>query len=59
MGRAIVMSVAKELSVWIEDTLPIYDATDLTKGGDLAQIGLENERYALRIARAGKQILTK
>ena len=59
MGWAMVVSVARELSVRPEDTVPIYDATDLTKGGDLAKIKLEDQLYTLRITRAGKLILTK
>lgn len=39
--------------------LPIYSATDLTQGGDLAQISLAGQVYTLRITRAGKLILTK
>jgi len=59
MGRAMVVSVARELPDRPEDTLPVYDATDLTKGGDLAKIKLEDQLYTLRITRAGKLILTK
>lgn len=59
MGRAMVVSVARELSARPEDRLPVYDATDLTKGGDLAKIKLEDQLYTLRITRAGKLILTK
>lgn len=55
----MVVSVARELPVRPEDTLPVYDATDLTKGGDLAKIKLEDQLYTLRITRAGKLILTK
>ena len=39
--------------------LPIHDATDLTRGGDLANITLNGQIYTLRITRAGKLILTK
>ena len=39
--------------------LPTYSATDLTLGGDLAQIALGAQTYTLRITRAGKLILTK
>lgn len=59
MGWAMVMSVARELSVRPEDKMPVYDATDLTKGGDLAKIRLGDQLYTLRITRAGKLILTK
>ncbi len=55
----MVVSVAKELSVRPEDALPVYSATDLTKGGNLAQIMLNDQLYTLRITRAGKLILTK
>ena len=55
----MVVSVARELSVRPEDTLPVYDATDLTKGDDLAKIKLEDQLCTLRITRAGKLILTK
>ena len=41
------------------DTLPTYAAKDLTEGGDLAQIVLDEQTYTLRITRAGKLILTK
>ncbi|WP_044044271.1 hemin uptake protein HemP [Octadecabacter antarcticus] len=41
------------------DTLPTYQAKDLTEGGDLAQIVLEDQTYTLRVTRAGKLILTK
>ena len=39
--------------------LPTYVASDLTKGGDQAQIILNDQIYNLRITRAGKLILTK
>jgi len=55
----MVVNVAKELSVRPEESLPVYDATDLTKGGDLAKIKLQDQLYTLRITRAGKLILTK
>jgi hemin uptake protein HemP len=40
-------------------SLPAYAARDLTEGGDLAQIVLDDQTYTLRITRAGKLILTK
>ncbi|MGJ8618322.1 MAG: hemin uptake protein HemP [Sulfitobacter sp.] len=40
-------------------TLPTYAARDLTDGGELAQIVLDDQTYTLRITRAGKLILTK
>ena len=55
----MVVSVARELPIRPEDALPVYDATDLTKGGDLAKIKLEDQLYTLRITREGKLILTK
>ena len=42
-----------------EQDLPVYDARDLTKGGTLAEINLDNQVYTLRITRQGKLILTK
>ncbi|MEN8834237.1 MAG: hemin uptake protein HemP [Pacificibacter sp.] len=38
---------------------PTYDAIELTKGGTLANIVLDDQTYTLRITRAGKLILTK
>ena len=55
----MVVSVSKETASRPEPALPVYDATDLTKGGQLAQINLEDQLYTLRITRAGKLILTK
>ncbi|MCC6001077.1 MAG: hemin uptake protein HemP [Pararhodobacter sp.] len=40
-------------------TVPVHDATELTKGGVQAQITLNGQVYCLRITRAGKLILTK
>lgn len=42
-----------------ETQLPIYDARDLTSGGPLANIALDDKVYTLRITRQGKLILTK
>lgn len=39
--------------------LPVHDAAELTDGGSLAHIRLEDQLYTLRITRAGKLILTK
>ncbi|MCE8008681.1 hemin uptake protein HemP [Aestuariivita sp.] len=39
--------------------LPRYDATDLVRGGDLAEIILGDQIYRLRITKSGKLILTK
>ena len=55
----MMVSVARELLIRPDDELSVYDATDLTKGGDLAKIKLEDQLYTLRITRAGKLILTK
>lgn len=41
------------------NTLPHYDAMDLTRGGDLAEITLHDQVYRLRVTKAGKLILTK
>ncbi|WP_299615082.1 hemin uptake protein HemP [uncultured Tateyamaria sp.] len=59
MGWALVVNIARETTIRPEDTLPIYEATDLTKGGDMARIKLGDQIYTLRITRAGKLILTK
>ncbi len=59
MGWCLVVSVAKETPARPAENLPIYEATDLTKGGDLARIKLQDQLYTLRITRAGKLILTK
>ena len=53
------MNIAQEIDRGVIDSLPIYDATDLTKGGVLANIKLKDQLYTLRITRAGKLILTK
>lgn len=55
----MVVNVAQELTVRPDDMVPVYAATDLTKGGDLARIKLDEQLYTLRITRAGKLILTK
>lgn len=55
----MMVSVAREALERPKEGLPVYDAHDLTKGGDLAQIKLEDQLYTLRITRAGKLILTK
>ena len=38
---------------------PRYDALDLVKSGNLAEIALGDQVYTLRITRAGKLLLTK
>ncbi|MEM7667559.1 MAG: hemin uptake protein HemP [Pseudomonadota bacterium] len=42
-----------------ERSLPLYDAEQLTKGGQQAQILLNDQLYTLRITRQGKLLLTK
>nr|WP_235439159.1 hemin uptake protein HemP [Candidatus Rhodobacter lobularis] len=54
-----MVNVAQEIKFPPEQRTPVYDANDLTKGGGLAQIKLEDQLYTLRITRAGKLILTK
>lgn len=41
------------------DQIPVHDANELTNGGYLANIKLQDQLYTLRITRAGKLILTK
>jgi hemin uptake protein HemP len=41
------------------DQIPMHDANELTNGGYLANIKLQDQVYTLRITRAGKLILTK
>jgi len=53
------MSFAREIAPPQQDALPVYDAEDLTRGGQLAMIKLGEQLYTLRITRAGKLILTK
>ena len=55
----MVVNVARQTTARPEDNIPIYEATDLTQGGELARIKLEDQLYTLRITRAGKLILTK
>lgn len=43
----------------VAPSVPSYDATDLTHGGDLAHIVLGGQTYVLRITRSDKLILTK
>ena len=54
-----MINIAHETPLRPQDTLPIYEAKDLTQGGDLARIKLDDQLYTLRITRAGKLILTK
>jgi len=55
----MVVAVAKETFEQPRSNVPIYDARDLAKGGDLSHIQLDGQTYVLRITRAGKLILTK
>ena len=59
MGRGMVVNDLRQATVSPPDNLPMYEAVDLTKGGDLAHIKLNNQLYTLRITRAGKLKLTK
>ena len=54
----MVVTVARDSAARPEDRLPVYEAADLTRGGDLARIRLDDQLYTLRITRAGKLILT-
>lgn len=54
-----MVSAAREIASPAEGQLPTYEAIDLTRGGGLARIKLEDQLYTLRITRAGKLILTK
>ena len=42
-----------------DDTLPPYEAKDLTNGGVLARIKLEDQDCFLRVTRAWKPMLTR
>ena len=59
MGRGMVVNDLRQATVSPPDNLPMYEAVDLTKGGDQAQIVLGDQTYTLRITRVGKLILTK
>lgn len=50
---------AIEAAQKVSETKPLYDARDLTKGGDTARIVLDGQVYTLRLTRSGKLILTK
>lgn len=49
----------QELATVSYDQIPVHDANELTNGGYLANIRLQDQVYTLRITRAGKLILTK
>ncbi|MCH2094271.1 MAG: hemin uptake protein HemP [Rhodobacteraceae bacterium] len=51
--------IAKPKEMRVPDTVPVYDARDLTQDSGLAHIQLDDQTYVLRITRAGKLILTK
>lgn len=51
--------MATEIEHQPDPTPPLYDASDLTRGGNIANIKLGEQLYTLRITRAGKLILTK
>ena len=51
--------IVGDMSQPIVKKLPTYQAEDLTKGGQEAQIVLSEQIYNLRITRSGKLILTK
>ncbi len=53
------MSLGAEMQQGTHKDLPVHDALDLTRGGDLAIIRLADQHYTLRVTRAGKLILTK
>lgn len=55
----MALNVVREIRGPMPVPPPLYEATDLTEGGGLAQIKLGDQLYTLRITRAGKLILTK
>lgn len=57
--RQMGMEMNETNRMTVVNTLPVHDATQLTEGGDLALIKLEDQLYTLRITRAGKLLLTK
>jgi hemin uptake protein HemP len=52
-------AMAKPVSGPVSDALATHQADELTQGGSLARIVLNDQVYSLRITRAGKLILTK
>ncbi|MEM9061556.1 MAG: hemin uptake protein HemP [Pseudomonadota bacterium] len=46
-------------SVKIAPSLPVYDATALTQGRQMAILKLNGQAYTLRITKQGKLLLTK
>jgi len=59
MAWDMMVTAAIETTGRPQKDTPIHEALKLTRGGDLAQIILEEQLYTLRITRAGKLILTK
>ena len=53
----MVVNIATHAVAKPKDRVPVYEATDLTKGGQLARIKLEDQLYTPQITRAGKLIL--
>lgn len=53
------MTAQLPASAFIQDSVPLHDASQLTQGGSLARILLNGQLYSLRITRQGKLILTK
>ena len=53
------MRVANPVGDRTKDSVPTYDAVDLTAHGNTARIRLGDQVYTLRITRSGKLILTK
>ncbi len=53
------LSVAQSSAIDLHQTIPCYDAKQLTQREGVAHIVLNDSVYTLRITRAGKLILTK
>nr|WP_201769911.1 hemin uptake protein HemP [Actibacterium mucosum] len=51
--------IAKPNELGAPQSVPVYDARDLTLAGTIAHVRLDDKTYVLRITRAGKLILTK
>jgi hypothetical protein len=58
-GGHAMRTLVQELPHIGYDQIPVHDANELTNGGYLANIKLQDQLYTLRITRAGKLILTK
>ncbi len=66
MSRHDARSMSPSVSASVADAslsggaaCPVHDARTLTGGAQTAHIVLDEQRYTLRITRAGKLILTK